>query len=69
MKKDKEELLGVRLTHELKVRLKELAEREDRTMSQEVRRAIKKHLDEYEANQKKSRFSAKNAATPQGGDL
>jgi len=53
MKKDKEELLGVRLTHELKVRLKELAEREDRTMSQEVRRAIKKHLDEFEANQKK----------------
>ena len=46
--KKREELLGVRLTHEEKARLKQLAEREDRTMSQEVRKAIRKHLEEAE---------------------
>ena len=46
--KKKRELLGVCLTHEEKVRLKQLAEKEERTMSQEARKAIRKHLEEAE---------------------
>jgi len=50
MKVKREEMLGVRLTHKEKVLLKQLAEREDRTMSQQVRRALKHYL---ESNEKK----------------
>jgi len=48
MKVKREEMLGVRLTHKEKVLLKQLAEREDRTMSQQVRRALRVYLAEDE---------------------
>jgi len=51
MKEEKrEERIGVRLTRRERSRLKQLADAEDRTMSQQVRRALKHYL---ESNEKK----------------
>ena len=53
MKEEKrEERVGVRLTRREKVRLKQLAGDEDRTLSQEVRRALRAYLESEEKKRK-----------------
>lgn len=39
--------LTVRIPHELRDQINEIAEREDRTQAAEIRRAIQAHVDAY----------------------